>query len=302
MFLEKAYTGKNQWYLYIFSLLIIFVATQIGTLPVLAYMLINKVQDLNVITSTNLGLALILLSFVAGFWAVLLCVRYVHRKKYTDIITGRSKIDWKRIFFGAGIWGGLLIIGFILQLTLTDSQGLEFHFEPFNFFMLLLISLTLFPFQTTFEELIFRGYLMQWSVLLFKYRWAAVLFTGLLFGAMHGANPEVDYHGVWIAMPQYILMGLIMGYIAVKDDGIELVLGFHMVNNILSAITVTSKASALQTHALFIDHNPSSSYLDSVVILVTGLIFIWICNRKYHFEGKVNLWAKVEAPTLPLAD
>ena len=39
MFLEQAHTGKNQWYLYVLTLLIVFTATQIGSLPLVAYMM-----------------------------------------------------------------------------------------------------------------------------------------------------------------------------------------------------------------------------------------------------------------------
>lgn len=301
MFLEQAYSGKNQWYLYVLTLLIVFTATQIGALPLVAYMVIFDPTSLQtgniaIATSTNIGLTLTLLSFITGFFALLLCVRYVHQKPYTSIVTARRKIDWKRIFFGAGIWGILTIATFVIQYFTTDSSEIQFQFEPLRFLGLLVISLALFPFQTSFEELVFRGYLMQWSALLFKYRWVAVLLTGLLFGAMHVANPEVGAYGMLVAMPQYILMGLILGYVAVKDDGMELSLGLHMSNNILTAITFTSDASALQTSALFKDLNPTASHWDTLAILAAGVLFIWICNRKYHFIGKVNLWKKIEAP------
>ena len=151
-----------------------------------------------------------------------------------------------------------------------------------------------YAFQTSFEELLFRGYLMQWSALLFKYRWVAVVITGVLFGILHGANPEVEEFGMWVALPQYILMGLILGFVAVKDDGMELSLGLHMANNIIAAITITSDSSTLQTHALFKDLHPTASHFDTLTMLVAGVIFIWICNRKYHFWGKICLWKKIQ--------
>jgi len=30
---------------------------------------------------------------------------------------------------------------------------------------------------------------------------------------------------MWVALPQYILMGLILGFVAVKDDGMEIIPG-----------------------------------------------------------------------------
>ncbi len=298
MFLEKVYLGRNQWYFYIFSLLIIFTATQLGSLPLAGYMIFqnpNILQggNISIATTTNLGLALTLFSFFVGFWAIFFCVKYIHQKKATDIITGRPKIDWGRVFYGAAIWGILSLIIFIIPILTDSTENLVFQFEPANFLVLVLISLILFPFQTSFEEVLFRGYLMQWSALLFKYRWIAVAITGVMFGLLHGANPEVEEFGAWVALPQYILMGLILGFVAVKDNGAELSIGLHMANNILSALTVTSESSALQTHALFKDLHPTASYWDTLFMLLAGIVFIWLCNRKYHFMGKVNLWEKI---------
>lgn len=300
MFLEQVHTGKNQWYLYVFSLLIIFTATQIGSLPLMGYLLyenpdILKTGNISVATATNTGLVLALLSFVAGFFALFYCVKYIHHKNTLSIVTSRPKVDWGRIFFAASVWGFLTLVTLLVPLIATDSQDIIFQFDPVPFFILVVISLLLFPFQTSFEELLFRGYLMQWAARLFKYRWLAVLVTGVLFGLMHGANPEMEEFGVWIALPQYILMGLVLGYVAVKDDGTELALGLHMANNILAAITVTSDASTLQTHALFKDLHPTASWTDTLVMLVAGILFIWICNRKYRFIHKINLLEKIKA-------
>lgn len=305
MFLEKVYNGKNQWYLYIFSLLVIFTATQIGSLPLLGYMVwqdpeILKTGNISAATSTNAGLALTLLSFVVGFFAIFFCVKFIHRKKSTDIVTARKRVDWGRVFFGAAIWGVLSLTTLAVPFLFGDTSDIVFQFDPLNFFILVVISLLLFPFQTSFEELLFRGYLMQWSALLFRYRWAAVVVTGVLFGLLHGANPEVEEFGVWIALPQYILMGLILGFVAVKDDGMELSLGLHVSNNILAAIMFTSDSSTLQTHALFKDLHPTASWLDTGMMLVAGIIFIWLCNRRYHFMDKVNLWGKIEEPPVSL--
>lgn len=305
MFLEKVYNGKNQWYLYIFSLLVIFTATQIGSLPLLGYMVwqdpeILKTGNISAATSTNAGLALTLLSFVVGFFAIFFCVQFVHRKKSTDIVTARKRVDWGRVFFGAAIWGILSLTTLAVPFLFGDTSDIVFQFDPLNFFILVMISLLLFPFQTSFEELLFRGYLMQWTALLFRYRWAAVVVTGVLFGLLHGANPEVEEFGVWIALPQYILMGLILGFVAVKDDGMELSLGLHVSNNILAAIMFTSDSSTLQTHALFKDLHPTASWLDTGMMLVAGIIFIWLCNRRYHFMDKVNLWDKIEESPVSL--
>ncbi len=298
MFLEKAYTGENKWYLYLATLLVVFGATQLGSVPLVIYMILRNpeiLQGVNIamITNTNAGLALTLLSYAVGFFTLFLCVKHIHHKNYLDIVTARKKVDWRRIFFSAGIWAALSIIFTFAQLLYTGFSDIQIQFEPLNFIILLIIVLILIPFQTSFEELLFRGYLTQGLARLVRYRWIALLIISILFGVMHAANPEVKEFGFWVAMPQYILMGLIMGYVAIKDDGLELALGLHLANNITAAVLFTSDSSALQTHAIFKDLTPSASHWDTLMMFVVGLLFIYICNRKYHFINKVKLCEKI---------
>lgn len=304
MFLEKAYRGNNKWYFYLLTLIIVFAAVQLASLPLALYYILKDPQaalsgnanNLLAITNTNLGLALMLFTFTAGVIALLLCVKWLHHKQPLDILTGRNRFDIKRTLFDALIWGILSFVLLGAQYGFGDTSNLVFQFEPFNFFMMCIVILIFIPFQVAFEEFIFRGYLMQGSVLLFKYRWVALLITGCIFGLLHASNPEVERFGFWIAMPQYILMGLILGFVAIMDDGLELALGLHLSNNVISSIVVTHESSALQTHALFRDINPQASHMDTLVMLACGIIFIWVCNRKYKFLSKINLWGKVEQP------
>ena len=303
MFLYKVYTGNNQWFLYIFTLLIVFLALQLGSIPLAIYLIIKDVvfshpqEALSTISNTNLGLALMLLPHIAGFVALLFCIKHIHKKPIQSVITARPQISWHRVWFAAGIWSILGLSITLIPLLFASPDTVIFQFNPSKFIILLLISICLFPFQATFEELIFRGYLMQWFAYLFKYRWIAILLTSILFGLMHGNNPEIETFGVGIAMSNYIILGLILSYITVKDNGMELAIGFHTSNNILSALTTTSEGTTLQTHALFKLLNPTASWLDVLIILLVGLIFIWICNKKYHFIRQNNLWQKIPVPS-----
>lgn len=304
MFLEQVRNGRNEWYYYLSTLLIVFLAWQVlGAIPLVIYTFIHSplpLQDtmtgleaaLNNAMRTNFGLVLMILSFGFGLAALLLCVRYLHQKPIRSILTARPLLDWKRIGFSAGLWALFSVVTLGLSFLLGDTSDLVFQFEPLNFFILCLISLFLLPFQTSFEEILFRGYLMQWAALLLKYRWAAVLVTGILFGLLHSANPETGL-GFWVVMPQYIFMGILLGYLAVKDDGLELALGLHIANNIIAAVSVTSDSSALQTHALFKSLHPTATHWDTLFLVLAGIIFVWLCNRKYHFMGKIKIWGKI---------
>ena len=288
MFIEQALSGKNNWSLYILTVLIVFLIMQIASLPLLIYMLITTPETLqndmlDTVTDTNLGLVLTLLTFVAGFFALFFCVKYIHRKNYLDIVTSRPKFNWQRFLFGAGVWAILTLTTLSITIYTRENNEIILQFNFLTFIGLAIISLLLLPFQTAFEEIMFRGYLMQGFALFFKSRWISFVLVALLFGIMHSANPEVKNFGAEVTLPQYITMGLLLGFIALKDEGLELAIGLHAANNILAALTFTSDSSALQTHALFKDLSPSASHLDTLILLIAGIIFIAICNRKYHF-------------------
>ena len=291
MFLSKSFIGRNRWYLYVAVLVMVFIMTQVGSIPYAVYqvfssgMLEGKQVSETVISTPqdSVGLALMLLSFAVGLGALFLFARWWQKKRPTDITTGRSKFDWGRVAFGAAVWGVLT-----LAVTVTQVSGdsdVVLNFDASRFFPLLLVGLLLFPFQTAMEEVLFRGYLMQASTIMTRSGIGALIITSILFGLMHGANPEIDTYGFWVAMPQYIIMGLVLGYVTIKDDGIELALGMHFANNLLASLLVTSEGMVFQTAAIFRDTTPEVTHMDTLVLLASAAVFIWICYRTYGFKG-----------------
>lgn len=307
MFIEKSFIGKNKWYLYLAVLALVFIAAQLGGIPFALYALFSNLDTVGMDAAENLetlsqvrdttGLALMLLAFVVGLFALILFAKAIQGKKFADYTTGRARWDLRRFGFGALVWGILVTAVTVQQVASDADVVLNFSLE--RFFPLLIVGVLLFPFQTGFEEVLFRGYLMQGSALLFRYRWAALLATSVLFGLMHSSNPEIDTFGFWTAMPQYVIMGLIMGYVALKDDGIELAAGMHFANNLLSSLLVTSDGMVFDTAAIFRDLSPEVSWVDTLVMAVAGVVFVLICRAWYGFRGKVDLSARIERPVSP---
>ncbi|MDR0982742.1 MAG: CPBP family intramembrane metalloprotease [Culturomica sp.] len=289
-FIEKAKNGNNNWLLYVATLLITFIAMQIASIPLLVYGLVinggNMAQaDISSLTSTNAGLALTLFTFAVGLVVLLWCVKVLHRKRVLDVITGRNRIDWQRVFYGAGIWAVISVIAVMMTSWFSGGQ-LEFQFQPAKFAGLFIVALIFIPMQTSCEEVVFRGYLMQGSALLFRSKWVALIATSLAFGLMHATNPEVEKFGFWMMIPQYVIMGLLLGYVALKDEGLELALGIHAANNLVACLLITNDDSVLQTAALFRDTNQTVSVWDSVIMLVFSIVFIMLTNLKFHFISK----------------
>lgn len=301
MFFQKAFIGKNKWYLYLIVLVCVFIVTQLGSIPFVIYNVLanpealaaNDTEALSAVQD-NIGLALMLLAFAVALGALWLFAKLFQKKKFSDYTTGRPRWDFRRVGFGALVWAVLTVV--ITMQQVSSDADVVLNFQPEKFYPLLIVGVLLFPFQTGFEEVLFRGYLMQGSALLFRYRWAALLVTSLLFGLMHSANPEIDTFGFWTAMPQYVIMGLIMGFVALKDDGIELAVGMHFANNLLSSLLVTSDGMVFDTAAIFRDLSPEVSWVDTLIMAGAGVVFILICRAWYGFKGKVNIRGRIQRP------
>lgn len=303
MFLEKINKSPNAPLKYLLGFVIIALFYIIGQFPLAIGMIVKSFgsgkpmptteEGMMKFFSPNTTLFLMLLIFVFTMLGIIIVVKYLHKMKLIDIITTREKVDWKRIFFAFFIWS-LFSLGSTLIVYFSSPENFVFNFKPIPFLILFVIAMTMLPIQTSTEEFIFRGYLMQGFGILAKNRWFPLLVTSVLFGLMHIMNPEVDKMGP-IIMIYYIGTGLFLGIITLMDDGMELSLGFHAANNIVTALLVTSEWSALQTESVFKDISaPSVGYEIFIPVLVVFPLLLFIFSKKYNWTNwKEKLTGKI---------
>ena len=158
-----------------------------------------------------------------------------------------------------------------------------------------LISLTLVPFQSGLEEYIFRGYLMQGFAKLTKNRWLPLILTSFIFGFLHIFNPEIDKLGMGLLV-YYVGTGFFFGIMTLMDDGIELALGFHIANNLLTALLVTADWTTFQTYSILKD--VSEPQLIPELLISLGVLYplsLVILSNKYGWSNwKNKLTAKID--------
>ncbi len=306
-FIKQAFKGENEWWRYLVGFLIIFIFWQIiGAIPFLVTAVFHS-SDLieferaaasNFTTlgiNKNLMLAMMLLTGVFGVLAVKYVVKFLHKRSFVSVITSRKSIDWKRVLFGFLLIFGIQVITLFLAYG-GDSGELIWNFKPMPFFILLIVSFLLFPFQIGTEELLFRGYLMQGFGVSTKSKLFALIITSLLFGLMHGANPEVAALG-YSVMVFYIGTGLLYGISTLMDEGMELAFGMHAANNIAASIFITATWTVMQTDALYIDTaEPSVGIEMYFPVFVVYPILLFIFSKKYNWTNwKEKLTGKVVA-------
>ena len=244
----------------------------------------------------NFLLFLILFMFLVGLIFLFIGVKYIHQRSFTSLITSRTKVDWKRFFYGFFIWGILAVV-LTYNSILLAPENFIWNFNATPFFTLVAISFIFIPFQTGFEELLFRGYFMQGIGVLAKNRWVPLVVTSLVFGLLHGTNPEVAKLGQ-ITMVFYIGTGLFFGIVTLMDEGTEIALGLHAVNNITAAFFVTTDWTVFQTDALYIDTSePSVSWEMFVPVFIVYPIMLFLFSKKYGWtDWKEKLTGKITKP------
>ena len=305
--LESTFTGKNGFwrYLLMFAVILI-VANTIGAIPLLISLYSRSVSDPAVfskfaanpndysivgITSTTLFL-IMMVPFISGLIAFVLLVKPLNNRTWRMTINGTDKIRWNRFFISAGVWTILSALYFIVYLKL-DPSNFVLNNKTGSLLLISIISVLLIPFQAAFEEILFRGYLMQGFASLIKNRWFPVIMTSILFGLLHSFNPEVKEFGFFTMMPQYVAFGLIFGIITILDDGIEAAMGAHSANNIFLCIMVTSESSALQTPALYQQYT-IHPWKELFAFVVLGILFILIMKMIFKWDNFSALFGKIK--------
>ena len=301
LFLIKGYvTGKNDILFYLLgiaaAMLGYLVFQAILVLPLISAATNNGVtmetilKDPNILfnpdaigINRSLLLALMMGMFVFTLLFFALALKYFQKKPLSSVITGFEKIRWNRYFFSFSIWSALIIILTTVSYLISPEE-LEIRFDFPKFIILLIVGILFIPIQSATEEILFRGYLMQGFGLLFKNGITPLIITSVLFGLMHGTNPEVKTHGIFLMMPYYILFAGFLGLLTLLDEGAELAMGIHCANNLVSALLVCSKNSVLQTDSIFYTavENPAGEFLSWVVM---ALICFFILFKKYKLSN-----------------
>lgn len=263
MFLTPDTTGKHALWRYFSVTLLTLgaaVGTQMATLPLLFYMgrnygldramVLEKLTqgDLEAIgLSLTSAFALGLLTFVAALSALLLGVRWLHKRAPLSILTTRARFDVSRVAVGAGLWfflagGGILLV--------IPQEKLTLQFDLATFMPLALVACFLIPVQVLAEEALFRGYWMQGLARVVKSPLAALLISSVLFMSMHLSNPELAQDMARV-LPVYFCLGVFFATLAILDDGLELGTGCHLGNNIFVSVVLSSSNGAVTTPSIF---------------------------------------------------
>ena len=297
-FLENAKKGNNEIFGYVGGVFIIVVAYLLGQLPLFG-LLFYKIQtnpdlgpeqlatfeetkDFSVMhIDKNLGFTILIIMFIFALLGLLVTLR-IQDKRFINIVTSRIKIDTNRLLFGFGFW---LVLGLIFEIInyALFPEDYVFTYSFPQFWILLLVSFILLPIQSSTEELVVRGWLMQGLSLVVDNKWILIIMTAIVFSALHSFNPEIDNYGFWTMQWYYLGAGIFLALITILDEGLELALGIHFATNFYGSTLVNYQGGVLQTDSI-LKTTVSSPWFMIGVFYVSAIIFYFVCRKKYQFK------------------
>ncbi|WP_430810032.1 MULTISPECIES: lysostaphin resistance A-like protein [unclassified Carboxylicivirga] len=306
--LESAYKGENEWWKYLLLIAISLLGGQIiGGVFMMIILAVLSASGGGTLTAEALssmdfaamgvhptvGLVLLMLPFLISLLLLVVFFKPLHRRVFTSVINGWQKVRWQRVITGYGVWA--LIMAFFLVVDYyMNIDNYELRLNWGALIPLALVSLVLIPFQSFYEEILFRGYLAQGVGRITHSRWMVIIIPSVFFALLHSMNPEIEKFGFWTMMPQYFMIGAVYALLSVLDDGIELAMGAHAANNTFISIFVTADGMAFQTDALLKaqEIDPSKEF---VTMLIGSVIFVGALAFRYKWSWRV-LSKPVEAP------
>ena len=235
-FISEAFKVEHDFWKYLAGSIVVFVAALIGQFPLLGAVIIKVISDggdvesinetsMYSILDSNVFLLLALLSFAIGFIGLWIAVKYIHKQKMTAIATSRPKLDWNRIWFAFFFWGiissGLVLIDYFY----LAPEGYIYNFEMQRFIVLAIIAIALVPIQTSLEEYLFRGYLMQGfgaatTDKFFPFAFLISLITIPMFIILN-IKYSIGYLQNSLLLTAVIVIGVILFQIIKKTNGFE---------------------------------------------------------------------------------
>ncbi len=204
------------------------------------------------------------------------------------------------ILLAAMLHPAMMVVGNVIrQLYPFSEQALQ-QLQPLNLLlmdaplwqMVLLIGLV----PAVCEELAFRGFILS-GLRHIGHKWTAIALTAAFFGAVHGILQQSI--GAFV-------VGLMLGYIAVKTGSIWPAIAYHCTHNTLSVVSQRISDAQYHSHLglqLLVERNAEGtgwSYTNGATLLATlfGVaILLWYKSLPYEATQEEAMEAVRDRPT-----
>ena len=225
----------------------------------------------------------LLVTFAGVTLGVWLAVRLLHKRGLLTVFGPNLKVLWRQASKTAHIIVPLFTFFLVLNVMFNPPVS---YVEFFRWALWLPLALPLLLIQTSAEEILFRGYLMQQLAARFSSRWVWMVLPSVAFGLMH-YNPAELGSNVWLVVIDTAIVGIIAADLTARSGTLGPAITFHFFNNLFAMFLMSVDGSMIGL-ALYVtpytaaDTETLRSLLlvDIVFNLVGYLIYARIMTRR----------------------
>lgn len=266
-YLALVHSGRNEWWRYALGAAVILLCWLVlGYAPYVWLAATGPFDPLRDYVAVNFSIVMMLVGLA-------LTMRLLHRRRLMTLVGPERSIAWLRIAQGAVAWSAIALVAVAIEHVLYPDRY-YLSFNPDRFFVFAALALIVTPVQTTTEELVFRGYLMQGLSLLVRRPATTAVLSALIFTLPHLMNPEVQ-HGALLLAASYFAIGLLLAVVTLRDGRLELAIGVHAANNLVLALVANYEGSVLTSDSIFTARELDPLY-SFISLAVGALVFYWI--------------------------
>ena len=221
--------------------------------------------------------------FAVGLLGIWLVLKYIHKKEFPGLLTGRGRFDYIRFLVGmlAALVASLVLFAVDVYVFQLDTTFQEPNWE---FLVFVLVAAVMVPIQSGYEEAFFRGYILQGLIQLSRNRVVLAVVAGVLFALPHLANPAPGEHGIAPYLSALVASGIFFAVVVLLDGGLELAWGYHFISNFFMGVVANNDVAAITTPSLYIVHVDSYELFPHVFIDVVALALVVLAlNVRYRW-------------------
>lgn len=194
--------------------------------------------------------------------------------------------------FGRGVLAAAILLGIVFAISLlTGGIRVEGFARPApegtSIIAYLIGAIVAFVFIGAYEEIMFRGYVLQ-RLEERSGKFVAVAVSSIVFALLHGANPGASWFGIF----NTIVIGVLLAALYYRSRSLWMPIGFHFGWNFLLGYAYTLPVSGIPIYGILnvvevepgdtpgAGYGPEADIAATIAVAAWGAWMLWRHTRK----------------------
>ncbi len=258
-------------------------ATTLGILP--GWTGSFGADALSWLRESRFGMAVAILTLAAIWPGVWLAMRFLHRRRLNTLYGSDGRLDWAA--FGRAALVTLAVALVVSLLNLLYEPSVERSSLPLSTWLALVPAMAVvLLLQTSAEEVLFRGYLLQSLAHRFRSPWIWAFAPTLVFALAHLAPGAQPWMGALIVFA-IALFALAAVALVWATGNLSAAMGMHFANNLVALLFLANgtDATALSLFVMPPIEDPGWTVSDALAsglqqIVLVGAVLGLLLSRR----------------------